>query len=231
MKAQNWGRRRGGQIAVGAAGVPTNGGVPTSAVEGAEEVPDSGATRGDGARVRGTAGYGRVRGNDNAPPLNVNRTGGPGTARPTSAPRASGEAPDLAGSSSGELGAAVEPFRLDPLVVTPELETAVGQGYSVLAVETGRTETKAVGPAQVRAAARLVAGRVTPVQPAPNARSPVPGAVSSAAARTPLLRATSATGVRAGEARRRSVSAPRRSVRHVRPPPTAAGAVMVRAVG
>lgn len=104
MKAQNWGRRRGGQIAVGAAGVPTNGGVPTSAVEGAEEVPDSGATRGDGARVRGTAGYGRVRGNDNAPPLNVNRTGGPGTARPTSAPRASGEAPDLAGSSSGGAG-------------------------------------------------------------------------------------------------------------------------------
>ncbi|GAA1080311.1 type IV secretion system protein [Nocardiopsis metallicus] len=104
LKTQNWGRRRGAMIAGTAAGVPANGGVPTSAVEGAEEVPDSGVTRGDGARVRGTAGYGRVRGNNNAPPLNVNRTGGPGTTRSTSAPRTSGEAPDLAGSSSGGAG-------------------------------------------------------------------------------------------------------------------------------
>ncbi|QRN78899.1 MAG: conjugal transfer protein TrbL, partial [Nocardiopsis sp. BM-2018] len=88
VKAQNWGRRRGTQIAAGAAGVPANGNVPAGAIEGAEEIP-----RADGARVRGTAGYGRVRGNDNAPPLNVNRTGGPGAARPTSGPRSSDQAP------------------------------------------------------------------------------------------------------------------------------------------
>jgi hypothetical protein len=109
MKAQNWGRRRGGQIAVGAAGVSANGGVPAGAAEGVEEVPDSSATRGDGTRVRGTAGYGRVRGNDNAPPLNVNRTGGPGTARPASGPRSSDQAPDLGGSGSGGGGGSIPP--------------------------------------------------------------------------------------------------------------------------
>lgn len=110
LKAQNWGRRRGAMIAGTAAGVSAGGGVPAGAAEGAEEAPEGGSTRADGARVRGTAGYGRVRGNDNAPPLNVNRTGGPGTARPTSAARNGDQAPNLGNSSgAGSGGGAIPP--------------------------------------------------------------------------------------------------------------------------
>ncbi|WP_152521238.1 type IV secretion system protein [Nocardiopsis ganjiahuensis] len=112
MKAQNWGRRRGAAIAGTAAGIPAGGGVPTGVTEGTEEVAEGGSTRADGARVRGTAGYGRVRGNDNAPPLNVNRTGGPGAARPSSGARSGDQAPNLGSSSSavgGNSGGAIPP--------------------------------------------------------------------------------------------------------------------------
>ncbi|MFE9245257.1 conjugal transfer protein TrbL [Nocardiopsis sp. NPDC006938] len=108
LKAQNWGRQRGGMIAGAAAGVPAGGGVPAGAADTAEEVSDGGNTRADGARVRGAAGYGRVRGNDNAPPLNVSRGGGTGAPRPTAGARSGEQAPSLSGnggpSSAGSGG-------------------------------------------------------------------------------------------------------------------------------
>ncbi|MEU3016602.1 type IV secretion system protein [Nocardiopsis sp. NPDC007018] len=108
LKAQNWGRQRGGMIAGAAAGVPAGGGVPAGAADTAEEVTDGGNTRADGARVRGAAGYGRVRGNDNAPPLNVSRGGGTGAPRPTAGARSGEQAPSLSGnggpSSAGSGG-------------------------------------------------------------------------------------------------------------------------------
>ncbi|MFE1170751.1 type IV secretion system protein [Nocardiopsis sp. NPDC058789] len=106
LKTQNWGRRRGGMIAGAAAGVPVGGGVTPGATETAEEVPEGGNTRAEGARVRGVGGYGRVRGNDNAPPLNVSRSGGGGAPRPTTGSRNSDQAPSLSGGGGGGAGAA-----------------------------------------------------------------------------------------------------------------------------
>ncbi|MBQ1083548.1 MULTISPECIES: type IV secretion system protein [unclassified Nocardiopsis] len=105
LKTQNWGRRHGAMIAGAAAGVPAGGGVSAGATETAEEVPESGgSTRAEGARVRGTAGYGRVRGNDNAPPLNVSRSGGPGSQRPTTGARSGDQAPSLSGNGGTGTG-------------------------------------------------------------------------------------------------------------------------------
>ncbi len=110
LKAQAWGLRRGPQIAGAAAGVPAGGGgVPNGGVDTGigDEVPaDGGPVRADGARARGTAGYGRVRDNA-APPLNVTRSapaggggvGGGGT-RSAGPARSGDQAPSLSGSSA-----------------------------------------------------------------------------------------------------------------------------------
>ncbi|MBE1459948.1 hypothetical protein H4W79_004162 [Nocardiopsis terrae] len=101
LKGQNWGRRRGAMIAGAAAGVPAGGGVPGGSVEGVEEAPEGGNARADGARVRGAAGYGRVRENESAPPLNVSRTNTSGAGRSNGANRSSDQAPSLSGKSGG----------------------------------------------------------------------------------------------------------------------------------
>ncbi|ASU56813.1 type IV secretion system protein [Nocardiopsis dassonvillei] len=106
LKAQAWGLRRGPQIAGAAAGVPAGGGgVPNGGVDTGvgDEVPaDGGPVRADGARARGTAGYGRVRDNA-APPLNVTRSapaGGGGGTRPAGSARSGDQAPSLSGGSA-----------------------------------------------------------------------------------------------------------------------------------
>ncbi|GAB3687052.1 TrbL/VirB6 family protein [Nocardiopsis oceani] len=101
LKGQNWGRRRAAMIAGTAAGVPASGGTPAGVPDGGEDAPDSGATRGDGARIRGTAGYGRVRENDAAPPLNVNRKRPSTAGRPSGGSRSSDQAPSLSSKSPG----------------------------------------------------------------------------------------------------------------------------------
>ncbi|GAB3717797.1 TrbL/VirB6 family protein [Nocardiopsis nanhaiensis] len=101
LKGQNWGRRRAAMIAGTAGGVPASGGVPAGAADGGEEVPEGGTTRGDGARVRGAAGYGRVRDNDAAPPLNVNRKSPSATGRPSGGNRSSDQAPSLSSKGTG----------------------------------------------------------------------------------------------------------------------------------
>ncbi len=111
LKAQAWGLRRAPQIAAAASGVPAGGGTPgaqngaVDAVTGnGEEVSGEGApVRGDGVRARGAAGYGRVRGERTAPPLNVHRSGSTssgGGQRPENTGRSSEQAPSLSGGGS-----------------------------------------------------------------------------------------------------------------------------------
>src|SRR5699024_3920190 len=73
LKAQNWGRRKAWYTARGAAGIPAapGGGTDTAAVS--EDTPEAAS---EPTRVRGRGGYGRVRDNESAPPLNVNRSTG-----------------------------------------------------------------------------------------------------------------------------------------------------------
>ena len=101
MKAQNWGRRRAPHIAAGAAGVPAStGGTDTAAVS--EDVPEAAS---EPTRVRGRGGYGRVRGNESAPPLNINRSTGVGEGgnRSRAQTRSTDQAPSLSGSQSGSI--------------------------------------------------------------------------------------------------------------------------------
>ncbi|MDT0327886.1 conjugal transfer protein TrbL [Nocardiopsis lambiniae] len=95
LKAQNWGRRNGAAIAATAAGIPAGGaGAPGGDVNvrGQEEAVGE-AT--EAPRVRGVGGYGRVRGNGAAPPLNVSRQDG--GSRPAGGRRTADEAPSLSG--------------------------------------------------------------------------------------------------------------------------------------
>ena len=102
MKAQNWGRRRAPHIAAGAAGVPapTDGGTDTAAVS--EDAPEAAS---EPTRVRGRGGYGRVRGNESAPPLNINRSTGVGEGgnRSRTQTRSTDQAPSLSGNQSGSI--------------------------------------------------------------------------------------------------------------------------------
>lgn len=101
LKAQNWGRRRARYIAATAAGVPASaGGADPSAVS--EDAP---GVISEPARMRGRGGYGRVRGDEAAPPLNVNRsTGvGEGANRPRAQTRSTDQAPSLGGEQSGSI--------------------------------------------------------------------------------------------------------------------------------
>ncbi|KOX18276.1 type IV secretion system protein [Nocardiopsis sp. NRRL B-16309] len=107
LKAQAWGLRRAPMIAGAAAGVPAGTGGPVGVAEGTlgeEPQAEGGPVRGDGARVRGTAGYGRVRDNGSAPPLRMNReataASGP---RATAASRSTDQAPTLGGGGSGSI--------------------------------------------------------------------------------------------------------------------------------
>ncbi|WP_436891152.1 type IV secretion system protein [Nocardiopsis dassonvillei] len=91
LKAQNWGRRNSAAIAGTAAGVSAAPGTAAE-IRGAEETVGEAP---EPTRVRGTGGYGRVRGNGAAPPLNVSRQeGGP---RPAGARRTADDAPSLGG--------------------------------------------------------------------------------------------------------------------------------------
>src|SRR5699024_9358159 len=101
VKAQNWGRRRAPHIAAGAAGVPaTTGGTDTAAVS--EDAPEAAS---EPTRMRGRGGYGRVRGNESAPPLNIDRStgAGEGNNRPRAQTRSTDQAPGLSGSQSGSV--------------------------------------------------------------------------------------------------------------------------------
>ncbi|MES0834939.1 type IV secretion system protein [Nocardiopsis tropica] len=107
LKTQAWGLRRAPQIAAGAAGVPAGGGgVPPAAAETGvgDEVPADGVpVRADGVRARG-GGYGRVRGDGDAPPLNVNRSNSGGVGpRPSGGARDGNQAPSLDGARSGSI--------------------------------------------------------------------------------------------------------------------------------
>lgn len=109
LKTQAWGLRRAPQIAAGAAGVPAGGGgVPGAGTTGepglGDEVPAEGApVRADGVRARG-GGYGRVRGDGDAPPLNVNRSHSGGAApRPAAGTRDGNLAPSLDGGRGGAI--------------------------------------------------------------------------------------------------------------------------------
>ncbi|MYR33733.1 conjugal transfer protein TrbL [Nocardiopsis alba] len=106
LKAQNWGRRRGGMIAGAAAGVPANGATPAG---GATTPEESQGDVNEPVRARGTGGpggYGRVRDNETAPPLNVNRRGATTTSaasggRPNGTARTTDQAPSLSGGGAG----------------------------------------------------------------------------------------------------------------------------------
>ncbi|SIO84185.1 type IV secretion system protein [Nocardiopsis sp. JB363] len=106
LKAQNWGRRRAGMIAGAAAGVPANGTGAPGATTDTRAPEDTPGETGEPARVRGTSGYGRVRGNEAAPPLNVNRRNTASTAstgvggRPSGGNRTTDQAPNLGGGNA-----------------------------------------------------------------------------------------------------------------------------------
>ncbi|MGW9347013.1 type IV secretion system protein [Nocardiopsis flavescens] len=94
LKAQNWGRRNSAAIAGAAAGVPAGNGAAVDPRVGEETVGEAA----EPARVRGTGGgYGRVRDNGTAPPLNVSRQDG--GSRPAGARRTADDAPSLSGRS------------------------------------------------------------------------------------------------------------------------------------
>lgn len=94
LKAQNWGRRNSAAIAGAAAGVPAGNGAAIDPRVGEEAVGEAA----EPARVRGTGGgYGRVRDNGTAPPLNVSRQDG--SSRPAGARRTADDAPSLSGRS------------------------------------------------------------------------------------------------------------------------------------
>ncbi|MGQ4268882.1 type IV secretion system protein [Nocardiopsis changdeensis] len=93
LKAQNWGRRNSAAIAGAAAGIPAGTGA-TADLRGAEEAVGEAA---EPTRVRGTGGYGRVRDNGAAPPLNVSRQDGGG--RSAGSRRTADDAPSLGGRS------------------------------------------------------------------------------------------------------------------------------------
>ncbi|MEV2276382.1 type IV secretion system protein [Nocardiopsis sp. NPDC049922] len=106
LKAQAWGLRRAPQIAAAASGVPAGGGNPVGEVEGGTgeaAFGEGGTARGDGVRARGVAGYGRVRGERTAPPLNVHRSGpttsGGGQRSGENTGRSTEQAPSLGGGS------------------------------------------------------------------------------------------------------------------------------------
>ncbi|MFE3460454.1 type IV secretion system protein [Nocardiopsis aegyptia] len=107
LKAQAWGLRRAPMIAGAAAGVPAGTGGPTGVPEGTvgeEPQTEGGPVRGDGNRVRGVAGYGRVRDNGSAPPLRMNReTSAASGSRAATANRNSDQAPTLSGGGSGAI--------------------------------------------------------------------------------------------------------------------------------
>ena len=107
LKAQNWGRHRAGMIAGAAAGVPANGaGAPGATADG-RTPEDTPGEVGEPARVRGAGGYGRVRGNEAPPPLNVNRrstASAASTGRPSGGNRTTDQAPDLGGSGNSSSG-------------------------------------------------------------------------------------------------------------------------------
>ena len=109
LKAQAWGLRRAPMIAGAAAGVPAGSGGPAGGADGVvgeEPQAEGGPVRGDGTRVRGTAGYGRVRDNGSAPPLRMNREATAPSAsgsRAPSANRSSHQAPTLNGGGSGSI--------------------------------------------------------------------------------------------------------------------------------
>src|SRR5699024_11059307 len=102
LKAQNWGRRKAWYTARGAAGIPAapGGGTDTAAVS--EDTPEAAS---EPTRVRGRGGYGRVRDNESAPPLNVNRSTGAGEGgnRPRAQTRSTDQAPSLSGNQSGSI--------------------------------------------------------------------------------------------------------------------------------
>lgn len=108
FRAQAWGMRRAPMVAGAAAGVPASGnGVPgTGADTGvAEDTTKEGSpVRGDGERARSSVGYGRVRGNEGPPPLNVNRSDSSSSSagqgpRPSGSTRSTDQAPSLESSS------------------------------------------------------------------------------------------------------------------------------------
>ncbi|MBB6120257.1 type IV secretion system protein [Nocardiopsis algeriensis] len=74
LKMQNWGRRNSAAIAATAAGVPAGGAAAGGVAAGAAE--EAAGEAGEPVRTRGVSGYGRVRDNGTAPPLNVNRQEG-----------------------------------------------------------------------------------------------------------------------------------------------------------
>ncbi|MBR8740458.1 type IV secretion system protein [Nocardiopsis sp. MG754419] len=104
LKAQNWGRRNAGLVAGAAAGVPANGTPAPGATTDARATEDAPGEVGEPVRARGAGGYGRVRGNETAPPLNVNRRGAPATSRTTSGGRTSDQAPSLSGNANSGNG-------------------------------------------------------------------------------------------------------------------------------
>src|SRR5699024_8914473 len=110
-RMQRWGLRRAPLVAGTAAGVPA-GSSGASPTETEDSVGDAASTdgvkvRGGGepARMRGRGGYGRVRGNESAPPLNVNRSTGAGEGgnRPRAQTRSTDQAPSLSGNQSGSI--------------------------------------------------------------------------------------------------------------------------------
>ncbi|RKS10786.1 TrbL/VirB6 plasmid conjugal transfer protein [Nocardiopsis sp. Huas11] len=108
LKAQAWGLRRAPMIAGAAAGVPagTAGPGATEGVVGEEPQSEGGPVRGDGTRVRGAAGYGRVRDKGSPPPLRMNReasTASGSRATTASASRSSDQAPTLSGGGGGAI--------------------------------------------------------------------------------------------------------------------------------
>src|SRR5699024_11356732 len=102
LKAQSWGRRKGRYIAAGAAGMPA---APSSGTDTAAVSEDGPEAASEPTRVRGRGGYGRVRGNESAPPLNINRSTGVGEGgnRLRAQTRSTDQAPSLSGNQSGSI--------------------------------------------------------------------------------------------------------------------------------
>ncbi len=121
MRAQKWGLRRAPQLAGAAGAVPAGaagGGdqqdAGRAAAQGAPDQSESegGAVRGEGRRVRGSAGYGHAHGKSGPPPLKLGSTGGkeaPGTASSAPPPKSADQAPSLGGAAAHSGGAGPSP--------------------------------------------------------------------------------------------------------------------------
>ena len=210
LKAQNWGRRRAGLIAGAAAGVPANGATTPGATTDTRAPEETPGEVGEPTRVRGTSGYGRVRENESAPPLNVNRRDAATATRSGEARRTTEQAPTLSGGTSG--GGKIPPRPAGGYTGTGDT------GWASVFGASGRSDRPSGG------GSGSSSGRVTGNSRAAGSERPEPSSgrgIFSGRENTPAQGNLGSRGSRWGTPReRRERPAPQRQARPASPPPS-----------